>query len=108
MDRNEPHSTPDGPPVAFGPGWRVPTSTGARQVTLQPAPIGDWAHVDVAARYQTLTWSPVDGLAEAATATIDGLGRVVTVEARRVVSDFSSFVRSPRFRGRSGARSRWA
>lgn len=86
-------------PIVFGPGWRVPTAAGPVQVTLHPEPIGQWAQVDVAGRLQALAWSAVDELGDAASASIEGLGRPVILEARRVVSDFSSFVRGPRFRG---------
>lgn len=92
--------TADGsPPVVFAPGWRAPMGVGPVQVTLHPKPIGEWAQVDVAGRLQSITWSAVDELGDAATATVEGLGQPVVLEARRVVSDFSSFVRGPRFRG---------
>lgn len=86
-------------PIVFGPGWRVPTAAGPVQVTLHPEPIGQWAQVDVAGRLRSITWISVDELGDAATATIEGLDRPVILEARRVVADFSSFVRGPRFRG---------
>jgi hypothetical protein len=86
------------PTVTFVPRWQVPTSAGPYDVELRPAPIGGWSELAIWGQSRTLAWD-ADELGETATAAVDGLGRPVTLEARRVVADFSSFLRGPSFRG---------